>query len=77
MAFKKPVNKYSSEGHRMWCTRTPEADTTDSQTPDLTCTPDPERIGAHSQGVGVDNVAQKPNGKATGWYNNHHMYSQQ
>jgi len=56
---------------------TPDKETINSQTPDLTCTPDPTKAGAHRQVVGVENTGGKAYDKATGMYDKHHEYSEQ
>jgi hypothetical protein len=48
----------------------------DLQKPDLTCTPDPTKMGADRQAVGVEKVGGKAYGKATGLYNKHRKYSE-
>jgi len=56
---------------------TPDEETIDPQTPDLTCTPDQTKTRGHRQVVGVENAGGKAYGKATGLYNKHHEYSVQ
>jgi len=56
---------------------TSDEETIDPQTPDLTWTPDPSKMRAHRQVVGVENVWGKAYGKATGLYSKHRKYSEQ
>ena len=56
---------------------TPNDETIDPQKPDLSCTPEPTKMKAHRQVVGVDNAAGKADGKPTGLYNKHRKYSEQ
>jgi len=56
---------------------TPDRETIDPQKPDLTWTPDETQTRAHRQVVGVENVAGKAYGIATGFYNKHRKNSEQ
>jgi len=56
---------------------TPDEETIDLQNPDLTCTPDPTKMRAYRQVVGVENAGEKAYGKVTGLYNKHPKYSEQ
>jgi len=55
----------------------PNQETIEPQKPDMKCTPDPTKVTAHRQGVGVENVRGKAYGEATGLYNKHCKYSEQ
>jgi hypothetical protein len=55
---------------------TPNEDTIDPQSPDLSYTPDPTKTNVHRQVVGVENVVGKAYGKATGLYNKHQKLSE-
>jgi hypothetical protein len=56
---------------------TPEQETIDPLRSDLPCAPDPIQTRAHWQKVGVEHSGGKASGKATGFYNKHHKYSEQ
>ena len=43
----------------------------------LTCTPDPTKIKAHRQVVGLENTGGKGSGNETGLYNKYQEYSEQ
>jgi hypothetical protein len=55
---------------------TPNEEPIDLQQLDLTCTPDPTKIQAHRQVVGVENAGSKAYGKATGLYTKYRKYSE-
>jgi len=56
---------------------TPNKETINPQKRDLTCTPDPTKMGAHRKVVGVENTGGTAYGKATALYNKHRKHSEQ